>query len=672
MLAIRPPRPIAIWAVILAAGVWPLGAQDRPPGTPPSSDLTRLSLEELMNVEVVYAASKHIQKTSEAPSSVSIVTAAEIRQFGYRTLADILQSLRGFYVTSDRNYSYLGVRGFGRSGDYNARVLVLVDGHRINDNIYEGVLIEGGFVVDPDLIDRVEVVRGPSSSIYGNNAFFAVVNVITRKGGTLDAAEISAEAASFDTYKGRVTFGKKLEDGPEFLLSGTFLDSKGQRLFFPEFDSPDTNHGVAENADGERLQSLFGNVSYRGFTLQAAHVLREKGIPTASFSTVFNDPRTKTWDQRTYVSVEYDRPVFSELSIRARATWDRYYYWGDNVYDYPPVTINRDFGFGEWWSAEAMLTYTGIPSNTLILGGDFQETLRQEQGNYDQDPHRDHFDILTNIDRQGLFVQDEYRISSQVILNAGLRVDHHSTFGKKVSPRVALILNTDRRTSVKLLYGQAFRAPNAYELYWSDPNSSVESNPNLGPETVKTAELVAERLLGERLKVTVSGFYYTIDGRIAYRIDPETGFLQYQNAEKIESKGVEAEASTQLPGGATGRASWAYQQTTEVETGNALVNSPRHLLKLNLAVPLFGEKLSAGLEARYTTRRLTLAGNEGGGFFLANLTLLSRSLLHGLDVSASIYNVLDRRYGDPGAEEHRQDVIQQDGRSFRLKATCRF
>ncbi|HEX5854398.1 MAG TPA: TonB-dependent receptor, partial [Thermoanaerobaculia bacterium] len=85
-----------------------------------------------------------------------------------------------------------------------------------------------------------------------------------------------------------------------------------------------------------------------------------------------------------------------------------------------------------------------------------------------------------------------------------------------------------------------------------------------------------------------------------------------------------------------------------------------------------GEKLSGGVEARYTTRRLTLAGDEVGGFLLANVTLLSRSLLHGLDLSATIYNALDRRYGDPGAEEHRQDVIQQDGRSFRLKATCRF
>jgi outer membrane receptor for ferrienterochelin and colicins len=652
--------------------MWPLRAQENPREIPPASDLTKLSLEELMNVEVVSTASKYLQKTTEAPSSVSIVTGAEIRQYGYRTLADILQSLRGFFVTSDRNYSYVGVRGFGRSGDYNARVLVLVDGHRINDNIYDGLLIEGGFQMDPDLIDRVEVVRGPSSSIYGNNAFFAVVNVITRKGSTLGGAEVSAEAASFDTYKGRVTYGKKLVNGPEFLLSGTFLDSKGQRLYFPEFDSPGTNNGVAEDADGERHQSLFGNVSYRGFTLQAAHVLREKGIPTASFGTVFNDPRTKTWDQRTYVSLEYDQPLFSALSIRARATWDRSYYWGDYVYDYPPVTVNRDFGFGEWWGAEAMLTYTGIPRNTLILGSDFQESLRQEQGNYDQDPHRDYFDIQSDIDRQGLFVQDEYRISSQVILNAGLRLDHHSTFGQKVSPRAALILNTDRRTSLKLLYGQAFRAPNAYELYYSDAKSSVESNPNLEPETVKTTELVAERLLGEHLKVTVSGFYYTIDGRIAYRVDPETGFSQYRNAEKIESKGVEAAASAQLPAGVTGRASWAYQQTSNAETGEELVNSPRHLLKLNMAVPLFEEKLSAGLEARYTTGRLTLAGNEAGGFFLANLTLLSRSLVRGLDVSASIYNALGRRYGDPGAEEHQQYVIQQDGRSFRLKATFRF
>ena len=121
----------------------------------------------------------------EAPASVTIINKDEIKKYGYRNLADILRSVRGFFVTNDRNYQYLGVRGFNRPGDYNTRILLLVDGHRLNDGLYDQAPIGYDFPVDIDLIDRVEVIRGPSSSIYGTNAFFAVVNVITRNGREL-------------------------------------------------------------------------------------------------------------------------------------------------------------------------------------------------------------------------------------------------------------------------------------------------------------------------------------------------------------------------------------------------------------------------------------------------------------------------------------------------------
>jgi outer membrane receptor for ferrienterochelin and colicins len=146
-------------------------------------DLTDLDLKELMEIEVVtvYGASKFEQKITEAPAAVSIVTSSDIKRYGYRTLADIMQSIRGFYTTYDRNYHYLGMRGFSRPGDYNTRFLLLVDGHRVNDNIYNTAFIGTEFPIDVDLIDRVEVIRGPSSSIYGTNAFMGVINVITRK-----------------------------------------------------------------------------------------------------------------------------------------------------------------------------------------------------------------------------------------------------------------------------------------------------------------------------------------------------------------------------------------------------------------------------------------------------------------------------------------------------------
>src|SRR6187200_432573 len=126
--------------------------------------LTDLSLEDLLKLKVntVYAASKFEQEIVQAPAAVSIITAEEIQNHGYRTLADVLRSVRGFYVSYDRNYSYVGVRGFQRPGDYNGRILLLVNGHQLNDTIFESALLGTESPIDLSVIDRVEVVRGPS------------------------------------------------------------------------------------------------------------------------------------------------------------------------------------------------------------------------------------------------------------------------------------------------------------------------------------------------------------------------------------------------------------------------------------------------------------------------------------------------------------------------------
>lgn len=186
----------------------------------------------------MHSASKFVQKTTEAPTSVSIVTAADIKRYGYRTLADIQGSVRGLIVTYDRNYQYVGVRDFNRPGDYNSRILLLVDGYRINDTLYDTATIGTEFFLDVDLIDRVEVVRGPGSSIYGSNAFFGVVNVITKRGKDFSGAEVSGEVASFGTGKVRMTYGRQHENGIETLVSVSYSGSKGQDLFYPEFNAP--------------------------------------------------------------------------------------------------------------------------------------------------------------------------------------------------------------------------------------------------------------------------------------------------------------------------------------------------------------------------------------------------------------------------------------------------
>ncbi|HTZ17286.1 MAG TPA: TonB-dependent receptor plug domain-containing protein, partial [Dissulfurispiraceae bacterium] len=243
----------------------------------PSSDLKKLSLEQLMDIEVesVYGASRYEQKVTEAPSSVSIITADDIKKYGYRTLADILRSVRSFQITNDRNYSYIGVRGFGRTGDYNSRILLLVDGHRINDNIYNQALVGEDFIIDIDLIERVEIIRGPGSSLYGNNAYLAVINVITRKAGDVGGVETSVAGGSFSAYKGRVSYGNNFGNNAYGVFSASGLDSKGPHsLFYKEYDTPETNNGITNNTDYERSQSFFGKVGYGDLTLESAFISR--------------------------------------------------------------------------------------------------------------------------------------------------------------------------------------------------------------------------------------------------------------------------------------------------------------------------------------------------------------------------------------------------------------
>jgi len=638
-----------------------------------SRDLKQMSLEELMEIEVskVYAASKYEQKITEAPSSVTIITSDEIRKYGYRTLADILKGVRGFYVTNDRNYSYVGVRGFARPGDYNSRVLVLIDGHRTNDNIYYSASIGEDFVLNVDIIKRVEIVRGPGSSLYGTSAFFAVINILTKQGSELRGTEVSGEAGSFNTYRGRVSYGDEVGKNADMLLSGSILDGKGQNLFFKEYDSPSTHNGSARNCDYERNYSLFSKFSYLGFVLEGAYVSRTKGIPTGAFETGFNDPRNRTIDQRGYIDLSYDRSLGKQSEVQARIYYDNYYSRGDYTYEQDPKTINKDIGDGDWFGGDLKLLSTALEGHKLILGTEYQYNVRQDQKNYDENP----FSLYLNDKRDStiwaLYLQDEFQIVRNLTLHAGVRYDHYETFGSSINPRLALIYNPWSKTTIKLIYGEAFRTPNVYELYYQD-GSLFKSNPDLKPEKIKTSEIIIEQSLGKGFSISVSGFYYKIKDLISQHTDPSDGSLIFRNIEDIHAKGIELEISKKWESGLEGRAAYSFQDAQNEQTDERLTNSPKHLAKLNVTVPFIKEKLFLGLEEQYTGKRKTLANREADAFFITNMTLFSRNLLKGTEISGSVYNLFNEHYGDPVGAEFRQDVIEQDGRSFRIKLTYTF
>jgi outer membrane receptor for ferrienterochelin and colicins len=640
------------------------------------ADLADLSLEDLMRV-TVYSASKFEQKTSEAPSSVTIITASEIEKYGYRTLADILRSVRSFYTTYDRNYSYLGIRGFARPGDYNSRALLLVDGVRINDGIYNTAAIGTDFILDVDLVDRVEVIRGPGSSLYGSNAFFAVINIITKKGEQIKGIEVSADAGSFDTYRGRVTYGNKVRENIEMLLSATYYDSNGDKdLYYPEFDAPETNNGIAENSDIDRFHSFFGRASFYDFTLEGAFVKRKKLIPTASFETFFNDTRNATTDQSAFIDLKYVHTYASDWNVLARITYSQNNYDGRYVYDYaeegdeePYIVANKDYADSAWWGTEAQVSKKFFDKHRLILGGEYRDSFRQHQGNYDEDVYLDSEEDSTV---WGVYAQDEFPIMSNLILNAGIRHDHYSTFGGSTNPRLALVYSPLEQTILKVLYGKAFRAPSAYELYYHDGYIRQKPNPDLDPETIQTYELILEQRIGEHLLATINGFYYKIEDLINGEIDSSDNLITYKNVQEVEAKGIELELQGQWLNGLGGRLSYSYQLCEDSKTDKILTNSPKHLAKLAVTIPLYEKKLFLGIEEYYMSERKTIGRNHVDESFITNVTLFSHQLFRTLKVSASLYNLFDERYSDPASVEHLQDSIEQDGRSFRFKVTYTF
>jgi outer membrane receptor for ferrienterochelin and colicins len=636
-----------------------------------SMDLTSLSLEALMQIEVptVVGASKFEQKATAAPSSITVITADEIKRYGYRTLADILASVQGFYVSYDRNYDFLGARGVNL-GDFNSRILLLVNGHRLNNNLTDGAAIGTDFILDVDLIDHIEIIRGPSAVLYGNNAFFGVIDVITRQGKQVDGAEVSAEYAQYDAYKGRVTFGKSFTNGFQFLLSGSWYDSAGpDRLFYHEYNTPAQNNGIAQNLDGDSFKSLFGSFGFRDFTLEGGFITRNKVNPTAQYLfTAFNDPRLQTTDDRSFASLKYTHSFPEIVDVTAQVYYDRYDFeigYPQTVYDetgtnviFRGFTTEKDTG--EWWGTEVQLNKRLWERHIITLGAEFRDDFRQERQSSGQMP------VEQTRLNYGAYLQGDFMLLTNLHLNAGARYDQYGDFDPAFNPRVALIYNPWKTATLKAIYGTAFRAPNFLELALSPPGQ-------LKPEEITSYELVYEQEIVRHLRSSISGFYNQMNGLIAFE---NRQFVNFN----ADTRGLELALEGNWNNGIRSRLSYSLQQT-EDDSGQNLPDSPEHLVKMNVSVPLYKQKVFAGLEYQYTSSRQTLfttaagdtkPGMDAAGFGIVNFTIFSHDLVKNLEFSGSIYNLFDARYCDPSSRFHLQDTIEQDGRSFRLKLAYRF
>jgi iron complex outermembrane receptor protein len=623
-------------------------------------NLADLSLEQLMQREVVWA-SKIAQQISDSPSAVAIVTAADIRAYGYRTLADVINSMRGLYTTSDRRYQYMGGRGFGAPEDYAGRIMLLIDGYATQDNLFTQAYIEDSGLLDLEIIERVEYVPGTGSVTYGNNALLGIINVVTKNGRDFNTAQLSTEFASHGMQKQRVTMGKLFDNGADLLLSASVLKADGQNHYFPAYDSPTTNNGWAENIDNERNKRLFGKFSFEGWTLEAAYVDRKKVVPTnPDRFTLFNTPYAID-DTNAFVNLRYEADLGLKLRSASRFYYGYYGYEGSREYaDYSEDNIRygERHHEGRWWGLEQKFVGNWFTDHAVVFGFEFRNDFTQHLSrayfsptySFLSERNKDYSRTITSF-----YLTDEYRINDQWSINVGARYDNASDLKSNISPRVAAIYRPSLSTTLKASYSEAFRMPNANELS-STPAESV------APEYVTATELVLQHDFSPRMRLTSSIYRYIRSDQLVYDLAQS----EYLPTGSSHADGVEFELERSWESGIRTRGSLAFQHSEDTD-GQDAVNSPNALGKFNLTFPIIADRLRLGFEAQYIGRRLSLERRELSSVTLANLTLSSERKWYGMSASFSLRNLFDKEYEVVSPSGVLPDSLRMDGRTSWLQ-----
>ena len=633
-----------------------------------AKDLEQMSIEELMNIRVV-GASKYEQKQQQAAASVSVITRKDIRTYGWRTLNQALASLPGIHTTYDYQYEYLGTRGFSQPGDFNSRVLITINGNRINDATYDQGPTGRDFPLDIDLIERIEFIPWSGSTIYGLNAMLGVVNIITRKGADVKGTELSASYQTAELMpQERVTLGKQFDNGADALISFSGLQSRGANRLFEFGDSGLS--GVARHMDGENVKQMFARASYGPLSFDFIYGDRKKEDPTGAY---LSDPLVTGQfqrDRRLNAQIQYnDHFANDTLNVLGRLFLGQYRYDNPMVYS-GERTLST--GPSDWHGAELRLLSTAIANHKLMFGAEYQNNTGIKQTFQNFDNPGQNIAIHNSLLRMGVYIQDEWRINDTLSVTAGLRYDHNKWIDSVFSPRGALIWQATPKTTFKALYGRSHRAPNSFERNYSDGISQV-ANPGLQSEMADTTEFVADYLPLPSMNLRATVYQWDMHNIIAAGVDPVSGLSQYQQTGKgVLARGTELSLDKTWDSGARLRASYGIQNAEQHDSH--LVNSPYHLGKVNISIPIpLIAGSYAGYELQYYGKRKTLDGSNTDSHVLANLNLVTNvPQVKGLEASLSIYNLFNENYLHPAADNNWQNTFWQPGRTVRFRLDYRF
>jgi len=535
--------------------------------------LLPLSLEDLLAVKVSISTNT-LQSLSKAPSVVSVITAEDIKTTGTTNVVEILQSVPGVYI---RNNLFGNRPLVTMRGATSPHTLLMVNGAPIKDLAWSSGIFWKG--LPANMVERIEIIRGPGSALFGSDASAGVINIITKTAGKIVQSEAGVRAGSFDSQEAWVQHGAQW-NGFDIALTADLSHTDGHRPFYgadAQTARGDVSYAPGHASTGWDNQDIRFSIGLDNWRLLADYT-RHSNLETGLTGAGVLDPLTSASDSQASLALLYNNATFAkDWGLNAEMRYrDLEYSSGDGFQERPPgyrstvsnpATTYPDGQLNQQRSAERRMNfevsglYSGFKDHAVRLGvgyvwqdlydvrhrvnyGPISDTVTLPAGGPLVDISHSAYAFAPEKSRNNkyLFVQDIWSFADNWELTAGVRYDDYSDFGSTVNPRLALVWQTTDRLTTKLMYGEAFRAPSYLELY--SRTAATLPNPDLAPETSKTWDLSLSWLASRELRLGLNLFHFAISDIIALLHNTPTT-VKYQNAGEHLIRGAEMEAQWQ-------------------------------------------------------------------------------------------------------------------------------
>jgi vitamin B12 transporter len=574
---------------------------------------------------VVVTATKIETPEERIGATVTVITEDEIRTYNYEQLREALRAVPGVEVQRSGN-SVAGLSEIRIRGASPQQVQVLVDGLRVKSPTAGSVDLTE---LSLDAVDRIEVVRGPQSTLYGADAIGGVVNIITRKGAGPLRGSVSFEGGSFDTFRESASV-QGAYGGFNFNLAGSRLDTDGQL----------PHDGAEDTSFGGRIGYDFPWKGELSLTGRYSRVDLELPINTDVFLQFPPDPNQRQRTEAYLFNLLYTQRIGDRLRLTAR-----FGQWGDNLRfensPPPPGTFVFDSRIENRRIEGELIAAVDITKwDTLSIGAERRSEVGREtdSGSF---PNR----LREEINTTSVWGQDEIRVLDRLFLAGGFRWDDNDVFGEEVTGRVSAAL-VIRETSSKLrgAWGTGFRAPTIDDLFF--PGAG---NPALKPETSESWEAgFDQKLWRNRLRGGLTYFQNRFRDLIQF-----DGFLfKPVNIGRARTEGVETYLEIDPVDWATVYASYTFTDAEDLDTGLELRRYPRHHWNTGVRITPV-DPLTLFVQARVVSSQLEdpRSGTRNPGYHVLDAGGTWRVLgpaghLERLELTARIQNLSDERYAE--------------------------